>query len=288
VTDPRRTRWCGLFAGIVLVLGSTTSCSGTDGTSEDEPVTDATTPDDGATSSGPRWQPSVGAPWQWQLSGELDLSVDVPVYDVDWTTTSAATVEELHDQGRKVICYVSVGTWESYRDDAEAFPDEVLGRPLADFPDERWLDIRNLDVVGPIMAARFDICRDKGFDAVEPDNVDGYQNKSGFPLTGEDQLRFNRWIAAAVHDRGMSVGLKNDLGQVRELVGDFDFAVNEQCFEFNECELLLPFIEAGKAVLHVEYKHAVADFCSTTAQLKFSSMRKRFDLDAFREACPGT
>jgi Glycoside-hydrolase family GH114 len=230
------------------------------------------------------WRPPSGEAWQWQLSGPLDLSVDVPIYDIDWETPSE-TIEKLHQLGRRVICYVSVGTWESYRSDAGSFPEPVLGRSLDNYPNERWLDIRQLETIGPPLLARLDRCRDKGFDAVEPDNVDAYANNSGFPLTAQDQIRFNRWIAAAAHARGMSVGLKNDLDQVGELVSDFDFAVNEQCFEYNECEALRPFVDAGKAVLHVEYNRRPDEFCPTTANMGFSSMHKRRELDAYRVEC---
>ena len=214
------------------------------------------------------------------------ISVVVPVYDVDWATTSADTVAELHGLGRHVICYVSVGTWESYRSDADQFPDDVLGRELDDFPDERWLDIRRLDVIGPIMAARLDVCRDKGFDAVEPDNVDAYANTSGFPLTGADQLAYNRFLADEAHARGLAIGLKNDLEQVRALEPYFDFAVNEQCFQYSECSRLTPFIAAGKAVFGAEYERTTAAFCPTTTALKLSTIHKRYDLGVYREACP--
>lgn len=228
------------------------------------------------------WVPSVGQPWQWQLSGELDLSVDVPVYDLDWQTTSAETVAELHDQGRRVICYLSVGTWESYRPDADDYPESVRGKTLADWPDERWVDVRRLDVLGPLLQARLDVCRAKGFDAVEPDNVDAYSNDSGFPLTPEDQLTFNRWVAGEARSRGMAVGLKNDVAQVPELVDDFDFAVNEECMEYQECDRLQPFLDAGKAVLHVEYGVTAAEFQAMDVPAGFSSMLKNRDLDAFR------
>lgn len=42
------------------------------------------------------------------------------------------------------------------------------------------------------MQARLDLAVQKGCDGVEPDNVDGYQNNSGFPLTAQDQLAYNR------------------------------------------------------------------------------------------------
>ena len=110
----------------------------------------------------------------------------------------------------------------------------MLGRGNG-WPGERWLDIRRLSVLEPLMATRFDMCRDKGFDAVEPDNMDGYRNSTGFPLTAHDQLAYNRLIAELAHERGLAVGLKNDLDQIPELVGDFDFAVNEECAEYDEC-----------------------------------------------------
>jgi hypothetical protein len=231
------------------------------------------------------WHPEQGTAWQWQLTGDLDLSVDVPVYDVDWERTDAATVAELHRRGRRAICYVSVGTYEPYRADADSFPAEVLGTPLEDWPDERWLDVRRLDLLGPLLLARFDVCREKGFDAVEPDNVDGYLNDSGFPLTAADQLAFNRWVAAAVHARGMSVGLKNDLEQIPELVQDFDFAVNEQCLQYDECGTLRPFLDAGKAVLHVEYELTEEQLCAAEVPAGFSTMLKTYDLDAYRFVC---
>ena len=77
-----------------------------------------------------------------------------------------------------------------------------------------------IGALAPILRKRFDLCARKGFDAVEPDNIAGYENKTGFPLSGADQLRFNRWVAREVHRRGMSVALKNDPDQVRALVGE--------------------------------------------------------------------
>jgi hypothetical protein len=232
-----------------------------------------------------RWVPRRGTPWQWQLSGKLNLTVNAPIYDIDGAGTTAAQVAALHRRGRRAICYVNVGAYENFRSDKNRFPAAVLGKPLEGWPGERWLDIRRIDLLGPIMSARFANCRSKGFDAVEPDNMDGYANNSGFRLTAANQLRYNRWIAGLAHSRGMSVALKNDLAQVRALEPSFDFAVNEQCVEFDECETLLPFIRAGKAVLHVEYGLTKAQFCAKTRVLGFSSMRKPLDLGPAREPC---
>ncbi|MFC5907785.1 endo alpha-1,4 polygalactosaminidase [Streptacidiphilus monticola] len=250
---------------------------------------------DGTASS--RWVPRPGTDWQWQLSGRVDLSPDVPVYDVDGQETSAATVAALHARGRHVVCYVNVGAWEDFRPDRAAFAPALRGRPLDGWPDERWLDIRRLSALEPLIAARFDECRRKGFDAVEPDNVDGYANDSGFPLTAADQLSFNRMVARLAHDRGLSVALKNDLDQVPQLVRDFDFAVVEQCAQYDECGRTLPFLRAGKAVLEVEYVDVdgqgsggaagadPASRCRAAKRLGLSAMRKTLDLTAWRAPC---
>lgn len=231
-----------------------------------------------------RWAPRPGTPWEWQLDGRVDPRTDVPVYDIDGFENTAADVARLHRDGRKVICYINAGAWEDFRPDSDTFPSSVLGRPNG-WVGERWLDIRRLDILGPLMEERFDMCRSKGFDAVEPDLLDGYLNDTGFPLRAGDQLAYNRMIARLAHERGMSVGLKNDLPQVPALVGTFDFAVNEECAQYDECAELTPFVRAGKAVLHVEYALPTEDFCAQSRRLGLSSMRKKLDLGTWRQAC---
>ncbi|MFD9412121.1 endo alpha-1,4 polygalactosaminidase [Streptomyces sp. NPDC059989] len=233
---------------------------------------------------GERWQPKPGVSWQWQLTGRLDTSVKAAVYDVDGFNTTKEQVATLKQARRKTICYLSTGAWEDFRPDAGQFPKDLLGEGNG-WEGERWLDIRRVAELEPLMAKRFDMCRDKGFDAVEPDNMDAYKNKSGFPLTAEDQLRYNRLIAKLAHDRGLAVGLKNDLDQIPQLVGEFDFAVNEQCAEYGECERLTPFVEAGKAVFHVEYGLPTGRFCEASRDLKLSSLEKKSELGAWRKAC---
>ncbi|WP_411077794.1 endo alpha-1,4 polygalactosaminidase [Streptomyces sp. cmx-10-25] len=256
-------------------------------TSTGRPTTTGPAPDPAPTrrpASGARWQPRPGLSWQWQLNGRVDPSVDVPVYDIDGFENGAADVARLHRDGRKVICYVNVGAWEDYRPDRDAFPESVLGGPNG-WHGERWLDVRRVDVLRPLMERRFDMCRDKGFDAVEPDLVEGYGNDTGFPLTADDQLRYNRMIADIAHERGLAVGLKNDLAQIPALVDHFDFAVNEECAQFDECGQLEPFIAAGKAVFHVEYEEAPSRFCPRSRSLRLSSMLKNPELDVWRKPC---
>jgi hypothetical protein len=185
-------------------------------------------------------------------------------------------------RGARAVCYFSAGSYENWREDRGRFPERVLGDPLEGWPGERWLDVRERDTLLPIMRRRMKRCAHKGFDAVDPDNVDGYQNRAGFPLGGRDQLRYNRALAREAHDLGLAIGLKNDLGQVPKLAGDYDFAVNEQCFEYRECARLRPFIRAGKAVFNVEYGRLR---CDRSHGLKFSSIRKRLNLKRWRRTC---
>lgn len=231
------------------------------------------------------WVPAPGTTWQWQLSGRIDRSVKAEMYDIDLFDASAATVATLHRRGRHVVCYLDAGSYEPGRPDAASYLAAVRGAEVEGWPGERWVDIRRLNVLGPILKRRLDLCRRKGFDGVEPDNVDAYANDSGFPLSSADQLRFNRYVAAAAHARGLSVGLKNDLDQVRALQPHFDWALSEQCFQYDECDALRPFTRAGKAVFIAEYQLAPRAFCAQARAAGYSAIRKRLDLDAWRQAC---
>ncbi|MDH4183779.1 MAG: endo alpha-1,4 polygalactosaminidase [Nitrospinota bacterium] len=236
------------------------------------------------------WRPSPGATFQWQLSGlPVDTTVEAQVYDLDLFDTSADLVNQLHSMRRKVICYMSAGSYEDWRPDKDSFPPEIIGADYDDWPGEKWLDIRRIDLVGPIMEARLDLCREKGFDAVEPDNIDGYSAITGFPLTFQDQLAFNIWLAKAAHDRGLSIGLKNDSQQVSDLLGHYDWALTEDCFAQGWCADMTPFIEAGKAVFATEYTDTgvqMIQFCAQAGQLGLSAILKYRDLDAWRQTCP--
>ncbi len=235
----------------------------------------------GGDAAAARWKPKpTTAPWQWQLQGKIDTSVPAGVYEVDGFDVGKGVVKKLHSKGRKVICYLDVGSWENYRPDRDDFPKSLLGNRYEGYPNERWLDIRKIRLLAPPLRKRFDLCRKKGFDAVEPDNDNGYTNKTGFPLTAADQLRFNRWVAKEVHKRGMSVALKNDPEQAKQLAGAFDFAVVEECFQYQECGRFSPFINRGKAVFEAEYELSPGQFCQKAANLRFSAIRKSYDLFA--------
>ncbi|HTR67305.1 MAG TPA: endo alpha-1,4 polygalactosaminidase [Terriglobales bacterium] len=244
------------------------------------PVTPPPTP-----ITGDAWIPPLVTSWQWQLSSSPSASslLNVQMYDVDGFDATAALVAAMHAQGTRAVCYIDAGTWENWRSDAGSFPASVLGSGNG-WPGEKWLDIRSA-LVRPLMTARFAMCKSKGFDAVEPDNIDGYTNGTGFPLTSADQITYNEWIASTVHSLGMSVALKNDTDQVNQLEPSFDFMIDEQCFQYNECNTLTPFVNAGKAVFEVEYSGSASNICPKANALNFNTLLKDLDLTATRTAC---
>jgi hypothetical protein len=221
------------------------------------------------------WMPPRQLTWYWQLQGTVANDEPVAAYDIDGFENSAAEVAALHGQGKHVICYIDVGTAEDFRPDYSQFPKAVLGRSNG-WPGERWLDIRQLGVLEPIMTARFQLCKEKGFDAVEPDNIEGYANKSGFPLTAAEQLTYNEWVASEVHSLGMAVLQKNDGEQTPELLPYFDGALSEQCNQYSECADFQPYLAAGKPVLNAEYHLATKRFC--TADNAAGIMGARYNL----------
>ena len=234
------------------------------------------------------WRPALNTSWQIQFDTPVDQTVDALLYDIDLFDNDTAVVAALHALGRKVICYTSVGSWEEWRPDADQFPPAVIGNDYLGWPGEKWLDIRQIDQLAPIIRARLDACRDKGFDGVDPDNLDGYANATGFPLTAQDQLNYNIWLANEAHARGLAIGLKNDVEQIADLLPYFDWIITEDCFDQGWCDQLLPFVAADKAVFAIEYTDmgmTTEQFCPQANALNFNGLLKHRDLDAWREAC---
>ncbi|WP_233196982.1 endo alpha-1,4 polygalactosaminidase [Verrucosispora sp. ts21] len=223
--------------------------------------------------------------WQWQLDGVLDVTVEADVFVLDPANTTAAQTADLRARHRRLVCQVHVGTVHPDDPDATRFPPQVRG-PTATRSGRTWLDVRRWDALRPVLADRFRLCRGKGFGAVLLADADGYANSPGFPLDFDDQLQFNRRVAALARSLDLSPGLRGNLGQVTALAPDFDFAVDEECVRLNRCDKLLPFVDAGKPVFHVEYTGGLTDFCVTSVGYGFASIRKHRSLDAWRLPCP--
>lgn len=284
---------------LVLVLGGAVAASGIVWTVVASPGGDDRGEPSGAantTAARSRWVPAPVTPWQWVLNHPLDITSesdmgtgvldfrsapapDPIVYDIDGFENPADTVSALHAAGKRVICYIETGAWESYRADAAEFPPEVLGKTMDDYPDERYVDVRS-PIVVELIKARVRMCADKGFDAIEPDIDDSYTEDTGFPITFEDNLAFNEEIAEYAHSLGLSIGLKNgDEPAFAEAMEPFvDFALTEQCFEFDTCGSYAPFTRAGKAVFAVEYELDTEQFCSRANTLNFNATKHDVDL----------
>jgi len=247
----------------------------------------------GGTAGTGSWQKiTPGTSWQWQLTGTLDKSLSVKVYDIDLYDNDAAAVSALHAKGVTVICYMSVGSYEDWRPDAADFPKAVLGKDYPGWPGEKFLDIRALDSLGPIMAKRLDLCASKGFDGIEPDNMDVFEGGSsgtGFPLTEKDGLAYAQWLTTQAHTRGLSIGQKNTSELASKLATVMDWALTEDCFDGNWCADMQPYIDQGKAVLMSEYTDTGVNFgnaCTWAKAHQFSAILKGRDLDAPVQFCP--
>lgn len=200
------------------------------------------------------WKPNALDTFHLQLREPVTTNISASIYDIDLFDTSAAQIAQIKQQGHKVVCYFSAGSSENWRPDFASFSAVDRGSPLQGWTGENWLDIRS-NSVRSTMRKRINLAVDKGCDGIDPDNVNGYTNLSGFSLTAQDQLDFNRFLSVQAHSRGLAIGLKNDTEQLSELATSFDFAINEQCHEFNECAAYQAFTSIGKPVLNVEYQN---------------------------------
>ena len=214
-----------------------------------------------AAAAGAWWKLPERPTFYWQLQRKIKTSVPAEIYDVDGFETSASEVAALHALGKHVVCYIDVGTAEDFRPDYDEFPPSVLGNSNG-WPGERWLDIRQLSVLEPIMTARLQMCAEKGFDALEPDNIEAFSNDSGFPITAAEQLTYNEWIAEEAHSLGLAVLQKNDGEQASELEPYFDGVLTEQCNQYHECSDFDPYLAAGKPVIDAEYRLKLSKFCA--------------------------
>jgi hypothetical protein len=251
----------------------TEGSKGAEGT-EGSKGTEGTEGTEGTT--GTWWKPQEHLTWYWQLQGTVNNNEPVEAYDIDGFENTATEVAALHAQGKHVICYIDVGTDEEWRSDASEFPASVIGKSNG-WPGEKYLNIADTSVIEPIMTKRFEMCKEKGFDAVEPDNMEDYAEKNtGFTITAAEQLTYDEWIANEVHSLGMAVLQKNDGEQTSSLKPYFDGAITEECNIWGECGDFTPYLAEGKPVLNAEYGSSSA-FCA--ADNKAGIMGVRYDLE---------
>ncbi len=217
------------------------------------------------------------APTAGQMKGAFSMM------EFDGTEATSAQVVSVHSLAKRAVCYIDAGTWENWRPDASSFPKSVLGKPDAGWPGERWLDIRRTKVLLPIMKKRIDMCAAKGFDAVDPDNVNGFENRSGFALTRAQQYTYDRAIAALAHADHLAVALKSFASGAKDLQPNFDFVVDEQCVTYSECHSFSSFTTNNKPVFDIEYTNSTK-FCAALPTGVFG-IAKHLSLDGFTLRC---
>jgi uncharacterized protein (TIGR01370 family) len=200
------------------------------------------------------WKPGLSDTYQYQLQGAINTGYEVSIYDVDLFITTDGEIRQLKALGKKIICYFSAGSAENWRDDYASFNPADLGANLADWEGERYLDTRSANV-RQIMQKRLDLAVQRGCDGVDPDLMANFEETSGFTgLTAQTQIDYNRFIANEAHKRKLVIGLKNDQNQLEDLINYFDFAVNESCHTYKECDIYKLMIAQNKPVFNIQYE----------------------------------
>ena len=278
-----------LMLGMVLLAGHAAAQSMDEASVMDESVS--------AQSGGYRLPPDGKVRWDWQIGAPGDSAIGVPpgvrMLDVDGFNISAAKVTQLKQAGVYPVCYLDVGSFEPGRPDSDSYPASLKLQADPDWPGEYFLDVRDVfrsgSKLAAILNARFEMCRKKGFRAVEPDNLQNDENVRGGKITARQQVDFNGWVADAVHAHGMAVFQKNGPDKIlsrdrtgRAMVDKFDGIINEQCQEFDECSALAEYARRGKPALDVEYKKGMTLQCAQMNVLGVSMMKKDLRLVGMR------
>ncbi len=253
------------------------------------------TPKFAAASGDGWWKPKSDQQlsWYWQLQDEIDTSHDVDIYNID-IDTPQYVIDRLKARGVKLICYFSVGTVEEFRADAKNFPTQVIGEPYPGYEDERWLDLSNYLKFANVMRSRLDRCATKGFDGIEGDNVDAFNQNiadnegvvrkgTSFGITQQHSLDYVLWLAAESHKRGLAFGLKNAESIAAKVVNQVDWMITENCVVDHWCAEAAVFVKHNKPVLMAEYIDYLSDFslaCDQARKFGFSAIYRDTGLGA--------
>ncbi len=217
------------------------------------------------------WAGAEGS-WEWILDSESLPETPPPVdyLGIDGEESLGSYVSTAAGAGTEVWCYVSVGTVEDYRADAQDFYDldaaeidagrePILGDVYPEWPDERWLHPGRHEVFMPLMEARLDACEAKGFSLVELDNMDAYDNDTGLGVTQVEEIAYVRALVTAIQDRGMGAIHKGATDLVPDLEEHMEALLLEDCVLYNHCEAGGPYLISGKPLWNAEYPEAWQD-----------------------------
>jgi uncharacterized protein (UPF0147 family) len=259
-------------------------------------------------SAAERTAPAAVLPtWDW-IIGIGDLPSPPPAVEflgLDGFDTPGRYVRRAAGRGIRTWCYLSVGTIENWRPDRKAFEalnekelkagrKPFIGKRYPEWEGERWLDVRRYKVFLPLMVDRLAMCRDKGFEFVEFDNLDAYENRTGFPIRKSDTIRYAKALAAEARRLGLKPMQKNVPELAKTLEPDFDALLFEDCALYRFCGDAKPFVAAGKPVFDADYPEAwkdegkrfdQADACRQAEKAGMSMIFKRLDLDGWVRRC---
>lgn len=258
-------------------------------------TTRATTTTAGPTTTKPSsgwWVPGTGAiEWQWELDHTLSLSsaTDIgtgdqtytgaaaptpTVYDVDGIDNPASVVTALHAKGDKVICYIETGDVGNYYSASdEGIPTTYyqqlsvagdLGTKQQGWP-EYYININASSTLSIVEAMISQQCHAKGFDGVETDNDETWQDSTGFNISEANDITYMTSIANYIHSLGMADVLKNcdDVGNTsfcNAMYPLVDAVISEQCNQYGTCSDLGNFL-GHKAIFNAEYSTSPSSFC---------------------------
>jgi len=212
---------------------------------------------------------------------------DAAIFDIDAWDSTASTVCDAKKKGKKVICYFSAGTSEEWRDDNYLIKPYNIGKICADtetkpggvcknyWKGESWIDIRN-PIACDVMKRRIKMAADKGCDAIDPDNMDIYDNQilstnatygplgKAVKFSENDSVKYLKFMADEAAKYGMSTGLKNSLSIIPKVKSFVQFAVNEECAKVKECQEYKELLTQKKPVFHIEYTSTSGSNAATT------------------------
>jgi uncharacterized membrane protein YccC len=245
--------------------------------------------------------------WDW-IIGVDKLPSPPPAVEflgLDGFDTPKRYVADAGKRGIRTWCYLSVGTIENWRPDRKAFEalnekqlkagrKPFIGKRYPEWEGERWLDVRRYKVFLPLMVDRLQMCLDKGFEFVEFDNLDAYENRTGFKIGKADTLRYAEALAAEARRLGLKPMQKNVPELAKTLEPHFDAILFEDCALYKFCGDAKPFVDAGKPAFDADYPESwddegkrfdKANACSQAKQAGVSMIFKRLDLDEWVRRC---
>jgi hypothetical protein len=274
-----------------------------------------------AASAGTWWTaPAGNLPWQWYLAGPLDLSnptemgtndtlpgggaAPAPVvYDIDAVENPASTVAALHADGDHVVCYIEVGTAGNYYTTAQEgiattyfqqlqSAGDLSTNELQGYP-EYYVNINQSSAVGIIESMIKQQCADKGFDAVETDLDETYNDNEGttpWTITEGNEQTFLTTLADYMHSIGLGWIEKNldDTGDSFASIMEplADGGITEQCNEYGTCGALSSYL-GKKAIFNAEYNLPTSSFCTYDDTNGLNGALFDVSLDGPRSPCSG-